>query len=331
MKNGLKITWEDGLNFFDAESIIRGLTMDNEVVSDGDIVHLKVSAFDDRLVGDVLFDKRTKNYVFASYENFYPDDDEKLAEVGKIVRKQFSKRGIILEKDSVFELKEAISKMELIESPSPRTNKDIIKGFLLNHQLNTYSDINEIYPLFKVKYLCRDEEGNISDDSSQELLQALKEGLEDLKEDDRALFRYGMKNRAYGAGTFPESAKVVEVINDALLEDRKYHSLVICSEALSSEQIGHFELEDISFMEKGGDDWVNIEKTIDYLISKDKEKLYLSDNFYKQIGIDEEKFNNLVSKNGYRSPTDLLKDKISSRKIETKEVVTEPKNTQINP
>ncbi len=117
-------------------------------------------------------------------------------------------------------------------------------------------------------------------------------------------YKYGMRIRPFSIGTFPNNDNYIGVEGADIIDGVKYYNILKYGAPLTSDEVKGFELDDLAKLSIGGLHWENIVKTTQYLVSKDLSAKYMRDGFYKQIGMDENEFQTLMSKNGYSDPMD---------------------------
>lgn len=133
------------------------------------------------------------------------------------------------------------------------------------------------------------------------------------KNEPKELFIYGMRSRPFDVGTFPDregfiSAKVGETrFGEDPLVGENYYNMLIYTTPLSKEDVENFQLDDMNYLNRGGERWDKIVSTTEYLAKRGKESDFLSENFFHNIKMDEDEFLEILSVNGIENPSDLYK------------------------
>ena len=145
-----------------------------------------------------------------------------------------------------------------------------------------------------------------------------------VKVDESESFMYGMRSRPFGIGTYPKNDSFItahEGEESPYDDGRKYYNVIEYSSPLSKEDVEHFQLDDYDYLSKGGERWENTVSSMDYLISHDKEDLFLEKSFYSNVKMTEDETFSLFSKNGYDDPYDAFNERKAIQSKNIKETI----------
>jgi len=114
------------------------------------------------------------------------------------------------------------------------------------------------------------------------------------------MFLYGLRARPIGADM--EVGKKAKSFVEHPTEEEKSKwgfnvrfGYISTLEELSSDFVQNHELVDLSVDEQ----WEKCVSVMQYIIKKDRYELFLSKQFYQQIGMNEDEFLNLCNKHGF--------------------------------